>query len=74
LGLKGTAGVVHSEELDMARRHVAEGAARVAKQRQLVENLEADGYPTELAHQLLTSLEDTLEQMRRHLAYLAADG
>lgn len=54
----------------MARRHVAEAEARVTRQRALLRELRRDGYPTQLAEQLLTSLVQTTEMMRAHLHLL----
>ena len=60
------------EHLELARRHLVEGAARVARQEALVAELQAAGHPTGLARQLLDSLNDTLSQMRAHRDYLEA--
>lgn len=57
-------------ELAMARRHVAEGEVRIEAQKDLIGRLEDAGQPTELAEQLLASLEATMAQMRAHRDYL----
>jgi hypothetical protein len=57
-------------ELQMARRHVAEGRARIEAQEQLISRLHDLGQPTELAEQLLALLKDTIVQMQAHKAYL----
>jgi pyruvate kinase len=64
--------VAHVEDTDLklARRHVAEAEVRIEAQRRLIERLEDAGQPTDLAAQLLTSLEDTMVQMRAHCSYL----
>lgn len=56
--------------LEMARRHLVEGEARVARQRAIVDNLKARGHSTQLALALLASLQETLRQMRAHRDYL----
>jgi hypothetical protein len=57
-------------DLSMARRHIVEAELHIDAQRRLIAKLEEAGQPTELAEQLLTSLEDTLAQMRVHCDYL----
>lgn len=57
-------------ELEMVRRHVRQGAARVARQFRLVAKLRADGRPTEVAEQLLASFEEVQRQHETHLARL----
>lgn len=58
------------QHLQLARRHIAEGEARVQRLRELIGDLELAGRPTELAESLLRSFIETLEQMRRHRDYL----
>ncbi|MFL5295830.1 MAG: hypothetical protein ACJ798_05550 [Phenylobacterium sp.] len=60
------------EHLDLARRHMTEGKARVEAQQQLIGRLEEGGHSTVLAQQLLDSLVETLIQMRVHRDYLEA--
>lgn len=64
---------LEQEHLRMARRHLTEGEARVARQAELVRELEADGHPAELARDLLRVFRETLDQMRAHRAYLEAE-
>lgn len=54
----------------MARRHLAEAEARIARQRALIYDLQAAGHPTDLARQILRSWLDTLRQMKVHEEYL----
>ncbi len=58
------------EHLLMARRHAAQGKARVARQRDLLRRLEVRGQSTDLARDLLASFVATLGQMQVHLDYL----
>jgi hypothetical protein len=60
----------YPEHLELARRHVAEADARIARQRVLLAELRAQGFPTELAVDLLASLMETARQMRLHYDYL----
>lgn len=57
-------------DLKMVRRHVRQGAARVARQSQLVAELRADGWPTEAAERLLANFEEIQRQHEAHLARL----
>ena len=59
-------------ELEMAERHVREGEAHVARQRDLVAELRRDGHDTEQAEQLLTTFEATLAQHRKGLELVKA--
>jgi hypothetical protein len=55
--------------LEMARRHVAEGEARCARQREIIAEMVADNHPNAavVARQVLATLETTLTLMRDHL-------
>ncbi|MDO9713786.1 hypothetical protein [Paracraurococcus lichenis] len=55
--------------LDIARRHVAEGEARCARQAEILWEMIADDHPqaAELAQQVLATMENTLETLREHL-------
>jgi hypothetical protein len=55
--------------LQLATRHVLEGERHVAKQRQILENLERDGYaePARQAREMLAEFEQTLADHREHL-------
>ena len=52
-----------------ARRRVAEGEARCARQAEILREMIADNHPhaAEMAKRVLATLEDTLERMREHL-------
>jgi hypothetical protein len=60
-----------AEQLDMIRRHIAEGERHVAKQRDVIERLYELGGDVGLAEDLLEEFEATLAEHRRHLAELA---
>lgn len=60
-------------KLEMARRHVREGAAHVARQREIAVGLRADGLPAGAAEQLLITFENLQEQHEAHLARLLAE-
>lgn len=64
---------LHEAHLRLARIHQADGEARVARQAEIVAELEADGHPAELARALLQVFRETLDQMRVHRAYLEAE-
>lgn len=55
--------------LEMARRHVRDGEGLVARQAEILGDLRRHGHDTQLAEALLQTLENTLQQMRQHLAY-----
>jgi hypothetical protein len=54
-------------ELEMAQRHVRQGEARVAAQRELVEELRRDGHDMTQAEKLLVTFQTTLASHRRAL-------
>ena len=56
------------DDVERARRHVIDGERRVNEQRDLVAELARDGHNIESATRLLTTLEQTLQIMREHLA------
>lgn len=58
----------HETPLEMARRHVAEGQARVERQAALVEKLDLDGHDTRRAESVLMVLWQTLGVMTENLA------
>ena len=60
-------------DLDLVKRHVVDAEKRVAKQRELVDELERDGYSTTEAHELLEVMVDLLDQMRAHADESAKD-
>jgi hypothetical protein len=61
--------------LQMARRHVCEGGARVARQEEIVAALDRDtNYRPQaaLAGEILASLHTSLDRMERHLRAIEA--
>jgi hypothetical protein len=59
-------------ELEMAERHVREGAAHVARQKELLEQLRRDGHDDTQAEELLTVFEATLQEHRDDLERIRA--
>ena len=57
-------------ELEMVRRHVAEGQRHVRSQHEIVVHLREMGAPTEIAEQLERQFEELLEMHRQHLSRL----
>jgi ribosomal 50S subunit-associated protein YjgA (DUF615 family) len=57
------------EELETAKRHVTEGAAHIARQRQLIAELRRDGHDT-LARDGETLLETLQASQRLHEEHL----
>jgi hypothetical protein len=53
-----------------AEEHIADGEQRIARQRELIAELERDGHDTKEAHGLLETMVKLLEQMQRHRDYL----
>ena len=56
--------------LEMVSRHVVEGEGHVAKQEQIVTDLDGKGHDTRLARELLEVLNVSLAQHREHLEQL----
>jgi hypothetical protein len=54
------------QDLREAERHIVEAEARIAKQRELIEELARDGHDTTRAIQLLETMTHTLEVMKQH--------
>jgi len=54
-------------ELEMVRRHVAQGERHVALQQEIIGHLRELGGSTELAERLLTEFEQVLQSHREHL-------
>ena len=52
-------------------RLVTEAESRVARQRQIIEDLRRQGRPTETAESLLIAYERRLPQVRNHVALMA---
>ncbi|TNC08780.1 hypothetical protein FF100_28500 [Methylobacterium terricola] len=61
-------------ELDMVRRHVKNGAQRIAKQRDLITRLRRKSLPTDEAEALLATFENLQRQHQDHLARIEAHG
>jgi len=57
-------------ELEMARRHVAEGERHVRLQEQIIAHLQGLGADTTIAQQLKGQFEELLVMHRQHLAKL----
>jgi hypothetical protein len=61
--------------LDMARRHVREGGARVVRQEEIIAALDRDTHyrsRAALAREILASLHTSLDLMKRHLRAIEA--
>jgi hypothetical protein len=48
-----------SQQLTLAERHVAEGERRLARQRELIAELDRDGHDTKRARMILATMQDT---------------
>jgi hypothetical protein len=59
-----------AEQIDMVRRHVADGERHVAAQLDIIERLRELGADTDLAEDLLEEFEAALAQHQVHLAQL----
>lgn len=59
-------------ELELAARHVAEGAARVLAQRLRVHDRRSSGRPSRLGEQLLEAMEQSHARAIDHLERIAA--
>jgi hypothetical protein len=59
-------------ELERAGRHVREGEARLARQREVLAYLENQGFPTEHAEMLVVNFEIALGTYRMSLARIGA--
>ena len=53
-------------DLDKAEQDIRDGEARVAHQRQLVDELRRDGHDTEEAEKLLWTLQQSLDAWKSH--------
>jgi hypothetical protein len=54
------------EELADSNRHLVEGHARIARQRELISHLSADGHDVTDAENLLRTMVEGLEAMQVH--------
>lgn len=57
-------------KLEMGERHVREGKARIARQRQLIEELLHDGHRTEEARRLLREFEAVQRELEALVDFL----
>ncbi|RWE26633.1 MAG: hypothetical protein EOS41_05735 [Mesorhizobium sp.] len=57
-------------KLEMGERHVREGNARIARQRELIEELLHDGHRTEEARRVLQEFEAVQRELETHLDFL----
>jgi hypothetical protein len=53
--------------LQMAPRHMAEQAARVREQEELIARLRREGHPTDQAEGMLAEMRNMLDAIRDHL-------
>lgn len=60
----------HRYYMQLAERHVRDGEARVARQREIIEELRQGGHPTLDAENLLTTFEESLREHQRRLTQL----
>ena len=58
-------------DFEMVLRHVREGEACVARQREIIAELAAGGHPTDMAETLLAQFETILLEHKAHLARIA---
>lgn len=65
---------IASPELALADEHVALAMQHIARQKELIGELERDGHPIGLAEELLKLFEDTLASHIRHRDRLRATG
>ncbi len=62
-----------ADELEQAKRHVAEGQAHVNHQRYILEKLGRDGHDQTKARQLLETMEETLRLAREDVSRMQAE-
>lgn len=60
-------------ELEMVRRHIREGKARVKRQKEIVTRLQELGALSNVATALLDQFQDALRQHQQHLARLEGE-
>lgn len=61
---------MYRSDLEEARLNLSEGLLRLWEQADLIENLLARGKPTEAPKDLLRSIQQTVDQLQRHIAVL----
>ena len=57
-------------QLETSQRHVLEGRKHIARQFEIIDKLESNGFPTDEAERLLRTFEDTQDMHEAHLAHL----
>jgi hypothetical protein len=62
---------MYDQHLAQAERHVAQFQARVARQKQIVDELAQAGHDTECAASMLRALEKCLRAFEEHLAMIS---
>jgi hypothetical protein len=64
----------HESPTDKARRHVADAEARLVRQREVLRELQGDGYgaPPVLTAQVLVTMEADVSLLREHLRQVEA--
>lgn len=63
----------NDDQLDLARRHIAEGEARIARQSILIARFKQHGLDSTEALTLLALFRDSLALMQEHLRLLRAE-
>jgi hypothetical protein len=61
------------QDLATANRHIAEGQAQIAQQAKLVCALDADGYDTRSAQNLLMLMRRNLDVINTHREYILGE-
>jgi hypothetical protein len=61
------------QDLATANRHIAEGQVQIAQQARLVRALDADGYDTRNAQNLLMIMRRNLDVMNTHREYILGE-
>jgi len=61
------------EHYELAKRHIAQAEARIARQREIVGKLAAAGSDVSVAQGLLETMEKSLKEMQVHLRAIEAE-
>jgi hypothetical protein len=61
------------ERLAEADRHIADAEGRIARQRDVIADLERDSHPVKEARALLQTMIESLEQMQTHRRIIQAE-